>query len=73
MADFELTFEELSGYGCVHAKLAAIDDAIENIFESAQFKSALSTAIDAATAPLVLTAAQKRRAVFTWARRRLIG
>lgn len=57
--------------GCAHVRLGLIADAIEAVFTSTQVRNALSSAIDAATAPVALTATQKRRAVLMWARARI--
>jgi hypothetical protein len=57
--------------GCSHRRLDAVADAIEGVFISTQVRNALSNAIDAATTPLILTTAQKRRAVLLWAQRRI--
>lgn len=52
----------------VKSQLKAAAQAIENVFESAAFKNAISSAIDTATAPLVLTVAQKKALVKYWLR-----
>ena len=52
---------------CMHDRLVAVKNAIEGVVFSGAAATALSNAIDTATAPLVLTAEQKRRAVLRWA------
>lgn len=54
----------------VKAQANAAFQAIENVFISAAMQNALSNAIDTATAPLVLTPAEKRIFVKHWLRQR---
>jgi hypothetical protein len=54
------------------AQANAAFQAIEDWFEGAGIKAAVSGVIDAATAPLVLTAAQKKQIVRAWLAQKFI-
>lgn len=68
-----ITIEEVGTgpNGCSHRRLELIEEAIEGVLTNAQVLTALSNAINTATSPVVLTAAQKRRAVLLWAKKRI--